>query len=152
MVSPVIIPKKKRNKMNTSNPKRKKVRLLLIFIIVLIPIFYFVFIMNIPAPSNELEGSWLRSDGPYTIKISDVDDDGKMTAEYFNPGPINVGESNWEMKGKKLQIFVKLKDENYPGSYYRLGYIEKSKSLVGTYYQAVQQQSFDVSFTKQEKK
>ncbi|MEZ5084289.1 MAG: hypothetical protein R2750_12715 [Bacteroidales bacterium] len=134
--------------MNTSNPNRRKVRLLVIFILLFIPVFYFVFFTSIPAPSTELEGTWLRSDGTYSIKISEVKDDGKMKAEYFNPGPIHVAESRWEVKDKKIQIFVKMQDKNYPGSYYNLSYNEKSKKLIGTYYQAVQQQTFDVSFEK----
>lgn len=148
MVTPLIIPRKKRNKMNDGNPNRKKVRILIFFIFLLILAIYFAFVMNTPAPSGELEGSWLRSDGTYSIKISDVKDDGQMTAEYFNPGPINVAEAKWELIGKKIQVFVKMQDKNYPGSYYRLSYNEKSRKLIGTYYQAVQQQTFDVSFEK----
>lgn len=134
--------------MKSVDPKRKRVRMFLIFIVVFIPIIYFTCFMNTSVVAKELEGSWLRSDGTYTIKITEVEADGKLTAEYFNPGPIHVAESRWELKDKKIQIFVKMQDKNYPGSYYKLTYIKKSKELVGTYYQAMERQTFDVVFAK----
>lgn len=95
-----------------------------------------------------LVGQWLRSDGPYTIEIVEVMDEGKLTATYFNPGTINVGHSGWRVKDEKLQIYVELQDENYPGSLYELIYDEDTEILSGTYYQAVSRQTFDVEFNR----
>jgi hypothetical protein len=71
-----------------------------------------------------------------------------MTAEYFNPGPIHVGKSEWRIKDDILQIYVELKDENYPGSLYQLTYDKKADVLYGTYYQAVAKETYEVGFNR----
>ncbi len=98
--------------------------------------------------SDILVGQWQRSDGPYTIEILEVMDEGKITATYLNPGPIHVGRSGWRIKDEKLEIYVELQDENYPGSLYELTYDEDEGKLSGTYYQAVSRESYKVVFDK----
>ena len=98
--------------------------------------------------ADGLEGKWLRTDGDYTIAISDVGADGKMKALYFNPDPINVGKSAWRMQEDQLQIYVELQDENYPGSLYQLSYDAENEKLSGTYYQAVSRQTYNVEFNR----
>ena len=44
---------------------------------------------------TKIIGEWLRTDSDYMIKIVEVNDDGSMLAQYFNPDPINVGSANW---------------------------------------------------------
>jgi len=146
MVSPVIIPKRKRNNNNTSKKKRGLIVILFIFIIA---IFYFLFFMNTDKTPKHLEGSWLRSDGPYTIEIIEIQAEGKLLAKYFNPNPINVGDASWKKQEGKVQIYVELRDENYPGSIYQLTCDEDAETLRGTYFQAVAKQTFEVSFTKE---
>lgn len=90
----------------------------------------------------------MRDDGRYTIEIKEAKNDGKLDVAYLNPEPIHVGQSEWRIKEGYLQIYVELQDENYPGSLYQLTYEEKKKILYGTYYQAVDQVSFEVFFTK----
>ena len=59
---------------------------------------------------------WLRTDSDYMIKITAVNDDGSMLAQYFNLDPINVGRVNWESISGDFQIIIELRDVNYPGS------------------------------------
>ena len=146
MVSPVIVPKRKRNNNNTSKKKRG---LIVIFFIFILAIFYFLFFMNSDTTPKYMEGSWVRSDGPYTIEISEIQAEGKLLAKYFNPNPIKVGKAEWREQDGKIQVYVELSDKNYPGSNYKLTYIEKTETLLGTYYQAVAQQMFEVYFTRE---
>ncbi len=143
-----MVASKNNPKKNPSAKKKIKPGLLFIFIAIIPAIFYFLFFMNTEKTPEQLKGSWLRSDGPYTIEITEVQEDGKLVAKYFNPNPIKVGSSGWQLKDKQLQIFVELQDENYPGSLYKLTFDEKTKTLKGTYFQAVSKQTFEVTFTK----
>lgn len=140
----------KAKKSQNTNPAKKKLKPgLLVVVIVIIPaLFYFLFFMNTDKIPEQIEGNWLRSDGPYTIEISNIQEEGKLVAKYFNPNPIKVGSSGWRLEDKEYQIFVELKDENYPGSLYKLRYNEKKETLNGTYYQAVAKQTFNVSFKR----
>lgn len=149
MIGPVIVPKKKRNKSNGSPASRKRRGLIVILFVFLIAIFYFLFFMNSDKTLQQLKGTWLRSDGTYKIEIKEVLDDGTLEAAYFNPKPIKVGEAAWREKEGKLQIYVELRDINYPGSIYQLTYDEDVKTLFGTYYQAVAQETYEVYFTKE---
>ncbi len=98
--------------------------------------------------SDKLTGNWLRADGTYSISISNVAKQGKMTAAYFNPNPIHVEKSEWSIKDKKLLVYIEMNDVNYEGSNYKLTYIEETDQLVGFYYQATMQQTFDVIFNR----
>jgi hypothetical protein len=138
------------NKNNTNSMRGRFV--LVILAIILIASIWFLFLRNSGMDTGDatdiLVGTWQRSDGPYNIEIIEVLDDGKMTAAYFNPGPIHVGRSGWKVKDEMLWIFVELKDENYPGSLYELSYDKDRDMLKGTYYQAVAGQTFSVEFNK----
>ena len=50
----------------------------------------------------------------------------------------------------ELQVFVELRDANYPGHTYTLAYHRGKDVLQGVYYQPAMQQSFDVSFARQQ--
>ena len=120
---------------------------------VFVPAIILLFLMGCASSdqslaSKALTGSWLRADGTYTVKILEVQPEGQMEAAYFNPDPINVGRSGWLIQEEELQIYVELQDENYPGSLYQLTYDEEKKILVGTYYQALYQQTYEVYFNK----
>jgi hypothetical protein len=95
-----------------------------------------------------LVGKWQRTDGGYVLELSDIKKDGTLKAEYFNPRPINVAISEWKRDGGDINIFVELRDVNYPGSKYTLRYDPVSGSLKGYYFQAVEKQTFDVEFLK----
>jgi hypothetical protein len=93
-------------------------------------------------------GEWIRPDGGYVIRISDIKPDGSVDAGYFNPNVINVTEASIsEWKGL-LKLFIKLDDEGYPGSTYTLYYYAEKDALAGFYYQAAIKQTFEVVFMR----
>ena len=97
---------------------------------------------------NTLIGDWMRTDAQYLIRITKVNDDGTMTAQYFNPNPINVGSANWEQSYGNLKVIIELRDINYPGSKYTLSYLPDRDMLAGEYFQAVEGLNFYVEFTR----
>lgn len=103
---------------------------------------------NAQSSSNKLEGKWQRSDGGYVLELSVAQSNGDIKASYFNPNPINVGRSLWQNNAGKLMVMVELQDKNYPGSVYNLEYVESQNILKGTYFQAVEQMTYNVEFTR----
>jgi len=97
---------------------------------------------------NLLVGDWVRTDASYLIKIVNVNEDGTLGAQYFNPNPINVGSAIWEESYGNLKVIVELQDVNYPGSTYTLSYLPDRNILAGEYYQAVQGSTFYVEFVR----
>jgi hypothetical protein len=100
-----------------------------------------------PDPSP-LVGKWQRSDGGYVLELSAAGSDGQLKAAYFNPRPINVGQARWKLQDDRLEVFVELRDVHYPGSTYTLNYDSATDRLQGLYFQAVQQQNFEVMFIR----
>jgi hypothetical protein len=98
---------------------------------------------------DRLTGRWLRPDGGYVIEIRSAQTNGVLDAGYFNPRPINVSRAEWRHDSGRLQVFIELRDANYPGSTYTLRYAPQQDRLVGDYFQAVQQQTFAVEFVRQ---
>jgi hypothetical protein len=104
---------------------------------------------KINKPDNKLlVGNWLRTDAGYRILISQVNENGTLAAQYFNPNPINVGKANWEESNGSLKIILGLRDVNYPGSTYTLNYLPDRDILAGEYFQAVEGLTFYVEFTR----
>lgn len=97
---------------------------------------------------QRLEGKWVRPDGGYVLELRDIRKDGNLTAAYFNPRPIRVFRAEAAKRNGAITLFVELRDVNYPGSAYRLQYDEATDRLKGTYFQAVQRQTFDVEFVR----
>jgi hypothetical protein len=95
-------------------------------------------------------GEWRRTDGGYLIKISDVQADGQVKAEYFNPRPIHVAQSAISMQKELIKLFVQLQDKGYDGSTYTLFYYAEKDALVGFYYQAAMDRTFEVIFVRKE--
>jgi hypothetical protein len=100
------------------------------------------------AGPDRLTGRWLRPDGGYVIEIRSAQTNGVLDAAYFNPRPINVSRAEWRRDSGRLQVFIELRDANYPGSTYTLHYAPQQDRLVGDYFQAVQQQTFYVEFIR----
>jgi len=98
--------------------------------------------------TQKLIGNWVRTDGGYIIAVRSVDPAGRVDAAYFNPRPINVSRAEAAVKGKTAKLFIELRDEGYPGSTYTLEYDSTNDALVGVYFQAVLQQSFNVIFVR----
>jgi hypothetical protein len=99
---------------------------------------------------SKLKGKWIRTDGGYIVDIKRVDEHGKMDAAYLNPNPIHVAKAEASQEGTATKVFIELRDVNYPGSTYDLVYDPQRDQLTGVYFQAVQQQHFDVTFDRQE--
>lgn len=103
------------------------------------------------APNPEfqkLKGKWLRPDGGYVLEIKTVEDGGELDAAYLNPKPIHVAKAEASMDGAVMKVFIELRDVNYPGSTYTLTYLPENDQLSGIYYQALQQQRFEVVFVR----
>ena len=97
---------------------------------------------------QKLKGRWRRADGGYIMAINSIAGSGAMDAAYFNPYPIHVGNAVASRDGDVTKVFVELRDVNYPGSTYTLTYEPSSDQLQGIYYQAVEQQRFQVIFER----
>ena len=93
-------------------------------------------------------GRWMRTDGGYVLQLSNPTFDGRLTAAYFNPRPIDVARSGWKLEEGYLLVLVELRDEGYPGSAYTLAYQQDTDRLVGLYFHAGTQQQFDVVFQR----
>jgi hypothetical protein len=97
---------------------------------------------------QRLIGRWVRPDGGYILELKEVAKDGSLKAAYFNPRPINVAKAELSRKDGKLRVFIELRDVNYPGSTYNLRYDPKTDRLLGTYFQAVQGETYDIEFVR----
>ncbi|BBO78553.1 hypothetical protein DSCW_59700 [Desulfosarcina widdelii] len=100
------------------------------------------------ADYRPLIGRWQRIDGGYVIDVRQVEPDGSIDARYLNPRTINVSQANASTLKGYLKIFLELSDVGYPGSTYTLIYDPEKDILLGTYYQAVQRQNYDVIFVR----
>ena len=101
------------------------------------------------ADFQPLIGRWQRTDGGYIIEIRGIDADGKITAGYFNPRPINVSRTQASMQRGYINVEMELRDVGYPGSRYTLVYDQPKDRLIGFYYHAVSGQNFGVVFLRQ---
>ena len=97
---------------------------------------------------QRLEGRWVRPDGGYVLELGEIKKDGSLKASYFNPRPINVFSAKWSRKEGKINLFVELRDVNYPGSKYNLQYEPGADRLKGTYFQAVEKQTYNIEFVR----
>lgn len=101
-----------------------------------------------PFNFNVVAGTWARTDGNYTLVVKDVTSDGAADVGYFNPNKIHVAESNVSTQKGLVKLFVKLQDKGYPGSTYTLYYYAEKDALVGFYYQAAMDRTFEVIFLR----
>ena len=51
-------------------------------------------------------------------------------------------------KQDTINVFVELRDVNYPGSQYNLQYDPKADRMKGTYYQAFHDETYDIEFVR----
>jgi hypothetical protein len=100
------------------------------------------------ADENKLIGNWVRTDAPYNLDITELLKDGNLKAEYLNPKSIHVEKANWANANGVIQIYIELRDENYPGSNYKLTYFPDNDLLSGKYFQAVEGVTYDIGFTR----
>ena len=97
---------------------------------------------------KRLEGRWVRPDGGYILELRGIKKDGSVTAAYYNPRPIKVYRAELRRKEGKISLMVELRDVNYPGSTYDLQYDPANDRLKGTYFQAVERQTFNIEFVR----
>lgn len=95
-----------------------------------------------------LVDDWSRPDGDYTICIRGLDSDGKVQAAYFNPNPIHVAQATVSSQNNVIKLFIELRDIGYPGSKYDLVYEPSEDILQGTYFQAQDQELYNVVFLR----
>lgn len=95
-----------------------------------------------------IAGDWQRTDGSYVVKIRDVKTDGQAIVSYFNPKPIHVATAAISIEKSLIKLFVKFQDKGYEGSTYTLYYYAQKDALVGFYYQAVMDRTYEVIFLR----
>lgn len=95
-----------------------------------------------------MAGEWQRTDGGYLIKVSNLQTDGRVSVEYFNPKPIHVEHSAISTQKDLLKLFVQLEDKGYEGSTYTLYYYAEKDALAGFYYQAPTDKTYEVIFMR----
>jgi len=136
--------------------KKVPIRIILL-VLVTVGVFFPVFaiaqtsVENGPAvkiDSHRIIGRWVRPDGGYILEFKDIGDDGKLTAAYYNPGPINIFRAELRDDNGTINIVVELRDANYPGSTYTLQYDAETDRMVGTYFQAVGKITYDILFIR----
>jgi hypothetical protein len=98
---------------------------------------------------NKVQGSWLRQDGGYRLVIGVIGEGGHAKGEYFNPNPIHVAWTRVWTEGGAIKVDAELRDTNYPGCIYKLTYDAAGDRLVGTYFQAQMQQTYEIEFGRQ---
>jgi hypothetical protein len=97
---------------------------------------------------KRLKGKWQRTDGGYLLELKQTGKDSTLKVAYFNPRPINISRAEFKRRGDKLTVFVELRDVNYPGSRYSLQYDPRLDRLIGTYFQAMQDETYNVEFVR----
>ena len=132
---------------------RQRAYLLLLFTTIFLTLLLPVHAEEKPSPVTEpdygiITGEWQRTDGGYLITISDVQPDGQAMVEYFNPRPIHVARASISTQKELIKLFITFQDKGYEGSTYTLFYYAEKDALVGFYYQAVMDKTFEVIFTR----
>jgi len=95
-----------------------------------------------------LKGIWIRPDGGYRIAIRGVGTGGRLDAMYFNPSQLPFARAQVVQDAGTFRVVLELQAGGYAGSTYDLRYEAATDRLVGTFYQAVAKQTFDVFFAR----
>ena len=101
-----------------------------------------------PREVDALLGAWQRTDGNYIILVTGVGAFGQLEATYINPRQLPFAKAQARREGDVLHATFELRAGGYNGSVYELSYDRSNDRLVGTFYQAVAQQRFDVVFER----
>ena len=97
---------------------------------------------------EKLKGKWVRPDGGYVLEFKRLLPQNELDAAYYNPNPVHVGKARLYKERGFVKVFVELQDVNYPGSTYTLIYDKENDQLCGVYYQATQQQEYQIAFER----
>ena len=102
-------------------------------------------------PYAVLQGTWRRINEQYVLEIRSAAADGTLEAGYFSSGPVRVARATASRSGGAAKVFVLLDDPNNPGyrgCTYDLVYDPQQDLLVGTYFQAVQGERYEIAFER----
>ena len=132
---------------------RRKTYLLLLFTTLFFTTLQPIQAEEKPSPATKpdygiISGEWQRTDGGYLLRISDVQANGQAKVEYFNPRPIHIAQAVISTQKELVKLSIKFQDKGYEGSTYTLFYYAEKDALVGFYYQAVMDKTFEVIFTR----
>jgi len=97
---------------------------------------------------NLLKGIWERTDTIGEINISEILDNGFLNASYCNPRGINIEKAIWLNTSEVLRIYILFREDKYPGSSFSLNYLAEKDLLLGTYFDALTNESYTVSFKR----
>lgn len=97
---------------------------------------------------DALVGGWSRTDGNYHIVVRAVGADGALDATYFNPNPLPFAVARARREQGAVHTRFELQAGGYAGSTYDLRLDAGGRRLIGTYYQAVARQRFEVEFVR----
>lgn len=97
---------------------------------------------------RSLIGRWQRTDSNYAIEVKSIDANGKTEAAYFNPRPINVARAEAFREGDSVKLTIELRDAGYPGCIYKLTFDKAKDQLVGTYFQAAMNETYEIAFAR----
>ncbi len=97
---------------------------------------------------DALVGGWSRTDGNYHIVIESVGAEGALQASYFNPRPLPFSLAKARREDGAVHARFELRAGGYDGSFYELRLDAASGRLVGSFYQAVAKQTYEVQFTR----
>jgi hypothetical protein len=153
-MNPEIDKNSNKNTSNRQQPGTRRLKLLIVLIGIIVVaaaaagVLYQRGNRQAQADYIKLIGNWIRPDGGYIINIRDINSDGRVQAEYYNPNPINVAQAKIAFKGNKVKLFLELRDAGYPGCTYDLTYDKQTDRLSGIYYQAAINQKFDIVFLR----
>jgi hypothetical protein len=95
-----------------------------------------------------IKGVWGRTDGAGEINISEVLDNGLLTATFCNPKSINIEKAVWTNSSEVLRIYILFREDNYPGSSFSLNYLAEKDLLLGVYFDALTNKSQTVTFKR----
>lgn len=104
-----------------------------------------------PAEFEKIRGKWVRPDGGYVLELKQSLPQNGLDAAYFNPNAIRVGKARLYKEGDQIKVYVEFDDVNYTGSHYTLIYDAETDQLNGLYYQATQQMTYEIFFTRMER-
>jgi hypothetical protein len=141
--------KQRARKQSPAKPRARRKFFILIAVVLTVGIAAAVTLLRGANGGFEaLSGRWLRPDGGYVLEIRSVNIAGKIDAVYLNPKPINIAKAEATREGSTLKVFVELRAPNYPGSTYTVTYDPQQDQLRGIYFQAVEQQNFNIFFVR----
>jgi len=84
----------------------------------------------------------------YIARAAELAQSGQIDAIYYNPTKLPFAKAQATRDGATVRLFFELQAGHYNGSTYDLTYDAAKNQLVGTYYQAVAKQSFEVQFAR----